>query len=249
MLFGKSKKIDCKFADMHCHIMPEVDDGSPDMETTKEMLHIAYEDGIRTICLTPHIRRPWLHREKYVIPTEFEQVRCAAKEIADDLEIYLGCELMYSEHVLQKYKDQLIGMNHTNYLLVEFDPNDDFNVIRDGLNHLISMGWDPILAHMERYFCIADNVDYVRRLKEMGIYLQVNANSIVNKHGKLHRSFMQPVLDERLVHFVSTDAHDTGRRRPELNEAAAYVEKYCGHEYMNKIFSENAISMLRGESL
>jgi protein-tyrosine phosphatase len=82
----------------------------------------------------------------------------------------------------------------------------------------------------------------------MGIYLQVNANSILSKHGKLHREFMLPVLDERLIDFVSTDAHDIGRRRPELSAAACYVEKCCGRRYMEKIFSENAKSMLRGES-
>ncbi len=248
MFFSKKTKTDQIYTDMHCHIMP-VDDGAQDMTEAMEMLRIAYADGIRTICLTPHIRRPWLHRDPAEIPAGFEAVQKAAKSIAEDLEIFLGCEFMFSHHVLEKYKDQLRGMNDTNYLLVEFDPNDDFNTIREGLNTMISLGWDPILAHMERYYCIADHVDYARQLHEMGIYLQVNSDSIVEKRGKLHKEFMIPALEEHLVDFVSTDAHDTKRRTPELSEAYAYVEKKCGERYAKKIFRENANAILRGETI
>ena len=239
------------YADIHCHLMPGVDDGSQDEATTREMLQIAYKDGIRTICLTPHIRRPWLHREPRALQRGLEQVQQMARSIGDDLKVYLGCEVMYRESIMAEHTDQFIGMNNnkTKYLLVEFDPNDSWNTIMDGLNKLISMGWDPILAHMERYYCVAEHVEYARQLHEMGIYLQVNANSITNKRERIYRDFMVPVLEEHLVDIVSTDAHDTKGRSPELSEAARMVEKLCGATYMKRIFCDNANAILRGEIL
>jgi protein-tyrosine phosphatase len=102
---------------------------------------------------------------------------------------------------------------------------------------------------MERYHCVAERLDYARQLYEMGIYLQVNANSIVNKHNPMWKTFVIPALEEHLVHFVSSDAHDTKGRAPELSKAAAIVTKTCDAKYANKIFCQNALDMLAGEMI
>lgn len=79
----------------------------------------------------------------------------------------------------------------------------------------------------------------------MGVYIQVNADSITGGAGRKIKKFMGALLDEELIYCVGTDAHDKKHRPPKMKKAAAYVEKKCGKEYMRQIFYENAKEMVK----
>ena len=169
------------YIDMHCHILPGVDDGAKDIEEMKEMLKIAYQEGIRCIIATPHYH-PRRGKEKPEILIEQAiLLRDTAHAIDENFRIYLGTEIYFGQDVIQKLKEkQIMTMNRRNYVLVEFSTAETFSYIQQSLQQLQFSGYEVILAHVERYGCITDNPELAMQLWEMGIHLQINAGSNVN---------------------------------------------------------------------
>lgn len=169
------------YIDMHCHILPGVDDGAKDLAETKKMLEIAYAEGIRCIIATPH-HHP--HRGKAPAEKLREKaklVREAAHEIDERFRVYLGTEVYFGQDVADKLKEgKILSMNRREYVLVEFPPSQTYSYIRQGIQQLQFAGYEVILAHVERYHCIAEDVelaeelyDMIEKAHEMGLYVGV----------------------------------------------------------------------------
>lgn len=234
------------YIDMHCHILPGVDDGAKDVEEMKAMLEIAYSEGIRCIIATPH-HHPKRGKESPKKLREMVKiVREAAHEIDEKFRIYLGTEIYFGQDIIEKIKaGDVLTMNKRDYVLVEFSPSDTFDYIRQSLQQIQFGGYQVILAHVERYDCIAEDIELAEQLCDMGIRLQINAGTIVGDSGRTRKKFVRKLMDEDLVFCVGTDAHNTGRRAPRMRKAAAYVSKKYGEDYMKWIFFDNAAIMLR----
>lgn len=229
---------------MHCHILPDVDDGAENFSEMVKMLKIAYSDGIRCIIATPHHHPVRGHERPEVLRRQAVLLRDAAHRIDEKFRIYLGSEVYFGQDVLKNLKEKkILTMNRRNYVLLEFSPSDSFDYIRQGVQQIQFGGYQVILAHVERYLCIVDHPEYARELYDMGIHLQVNAASIVG--GRKIRKFVRELLDEELVYCVGTDAHDAKHRAPYMKKAAGYVKKTYGEEYMRRIFFSNAKEMLK----
>lgn len=236
--------------DMHCHILPEIDDGAENWKESYRMLQIAYDEGIRVIVATPH------HHEYrgMCTPTQYKKalikIRKIAQEIDSDFYIIPGMEIYFSQDVIQKLEDKKVGtMGKSNYVLIEFSLNDEFKQIQQGLQQIQLKGYLPILAHAERYDCLIDNIENVKYLIEMGIYIQINAGSIIGNNGRTVKRFVKKMLAEEYVHFVGTDAHSSGKRSPMIKKSADYVEKKYGYEYTKKIFRTNGMKVLKNKML
>ncbi|MGI6006243.1 MAG: CpsB/CapC family capsule biosynthesis tyrosine phosphatase [Ruminococcus sp.] len=236
-----------KMADVHCHILPAVDDGAYDLSETREMLKTAYEEGIRTIFATPHYHGEmgsgvWAKRKAML-----KETQRIAREVSEDFRILAGSEIFYSEKAV---KDLLEGtvwtMNDSCYVLVEFVPYEEFSYIKRGLQTLQYHGFWPILAHVERYEDLM-KIERVRQLTDMGIYLQVNAGSVLGKNGRLVKNYIRELLKERMIHLVGTDAHGSRHRRPLMAKCASYIEKKTDRQYCRDICRENARKIIRRE--
>lgn len=235
-----------KCIDMHCHILPGVDDGACDENEMKEMLSIACKEGIRCIIATPHYHP----RRGKAVPEELRRqlklVRQAAKSIDEKLRIYLGTEVYYGQDIPDLLKEgRILTMNRREYVLVEFSPADSPSHIKQGIQQLQMRGYKVILAHVERYTCILEDVEIVEHLVDMGVLLQVNAGSIVGDGGRKAKKFVKQLLEEELVFCVGTDAHGAKHRAPRMQKAAHYVAKKYGEEYARRIFFSNALQMLK----
>ena len=234
------------YIDMHCHILPGVDDGAKDIDETKAMLRIAYEEGIRCIIATPHHHPRRGKESPTVLRRQAKLVREAAHEIDEHFRIYLGTEVFFGQDVPDKLKDgKILSMNNRDYVLVEFSPSDTFAYIRQSLQQMQLAGYEVILAHVERYNCIVKEAELAEQLWEMGIHLQVNAESITGESGREIKKFVKYLMDQELVFCVGTDAHSPRHRAPRMKKAAAYVKKKYGEEYMRRIFFSNAKTMLK----
>ncbi|WP_418875161.1 CpsB/CapC family capsule biosynthesis tyrosine phosphatase, partial [[Clostridium] scindens] len=234
------------YIDMHCHILPGVDDGAQDIEEMKAMLQIAYNDGIRCIIATPHHHPRRGKESPEVLRRQATILRDAAHAIDEKFRIYLGTEIYFGQDVIYKIKDkQILTMNNRDYVLIELSPSDTYDYIRQSLQKLQFAGYQVILAHVERYNCIAENIELAEQLWDMGIHLQINAGSIIGESGRRSKKFVKSLMDEELVFGVGTDAHDTVRRAPRMKKAAAYVSKKYGEDYMRRIFFGNAKEMLK----
>jgi protein-tyrosine phosphatase len=238
------------FIDVHCHILPGLDDGSSSMEMTKELLRLELEEGVRQIVFTPHLRDPWMHK---VTAEDTKEAFLSVKEMAErevpELSLYLGSEFFYSTHVLEDHKDWIRPMNQTGYVLVEFMPSDDWTRIRTGVQDLLQAGFDPILAHFERYACLVEEPERVYELTEMGVYIQSNTGATLHPESRKMKKFLKNMFRDGQVHLMATDCHDPKRRAPHVMDAYKLIAKKFGEDYANDIFCNNALTLLKGEYL
>lgn len=234
------------YIDMHCHILPAVDDGAASIEEMEQMLRIAYEEGIRCIIATPHYhpRRGKEHPD--VLYKKLKILRKAAYKIDSRFRIYMGTEIYFGQEIPRKLKEgRTLSMNRRNYILVEFSPSDSYTYIQQGIQQLQMSGYEVILAHIERYSCLVENPVLAEHLWDMGTYIQVNAGSITGDSGRKIKKFVKELMEQEKVFCVGTDAHGTSYRAPRMKKAADYVRKRYGEDYMRRIFFSNAMVMLR----
>lgn len=236
--------------DIHCHIMPGVDDGSPDMETSLKMLQISERNGIEQVILTPH-HKPMHHN----VSPEHNRLYCERlQENADKagihIHLYSGNEIYYSDETQRELeKGKICTLAGSDYVLVEFHPTNPYKAIHNAIYQVQAAGYIPIIAHIERYSDIVSHASYVEDLISMGCLVQVNASSVMGKYGFGISHFTKKLLKNRLVHFVATDAHDNLKRAPEILDCRNYVAKKYGQGYSDKVFYNNPMSVIQNEML
>ncbi len=234
--------------DIHCHILPGVDDGSPDMATSLEMLRIADKNGITHLILTPH-HKPMHHNvspEHNVVYRK--KLQEAAKEAGIKAKLFSGNEIYYSDETMEELLEgKICSLAGSDYVLVEFHPTNPYKAIQNAVSRVQAAGFIPIIAHVERYSDIVSHPARVKDLIEMGSFIQVNASSIMGKYGFGISHFTKKLLKEELVHFIASDAHDTGRRAPNLLDCRNYVERKYGEDYGKKLFFTNPANVIRNE--
>ena len=124
-------------------------------------------------------------------------------------------------------------LNESSYILVEFSPMDDARYIRNSLSELQNMGYDPIVAHVERYMSLhKGSFEKIQELREMGILIQVNAASVTGGFGKPTKALVEKLLKKQLVDFIGTDAHSDKSRAPKMLECAQILQKNCDADYV-----------------
>ena len=234
--------------DIHCHIMPGVDDGSPDLATSLEMLRIADKNGITHIILTPH-HKPMHHNVSPEHNVAYrKKLQEAAAQAGIKAKLFSGNEIYYSDETMEELiKGKICSLAGSDYVLVEFHPTNPFKAIQNAAGRVQAAGFIPIIAHVERYSDIVSHPTRVRDLIQMGCFIQVNASSIMGKYGFGISHFTKKLLKEELVHFIASDAHDTGRRAPHLLDCRNYVERKFGEDYGKKLFFTNPANVIRNE--
>ena len=235
------------YIDIHSHILPGLDDGAKNFEMSLQMLRQAEEEHISDIILTPHYK-PMRHnlppdRVKEIL-RELEEKKQAA---GLSVRLHLGNEIYYSSEVIAALREgKIFTMAGSSYVLVEFNPGEDYTYIRGAAYNLLAEGYSPILAHIERYKCLMEKKIRVEELYDMGCCLQVNASSITGGNGMESKRNVKWLLKREYVQFVASDCHDDKRRKPGLAEAAGYVERKYGETYCGRVFMDNASALLRG---
>ena len=167
-----------RFVDLHCHILPALDDGAGNMEKTREMLQIAYEEGIREIIATPHNFASKKSASVKQIRETIGEVERQMEQWGFQIKLHPGNEIYYRSEVPDLLEEgQIASLAGSRYVLVEFDPMTEYSYLRDGIKKLDSYGYIPILAHTERYECLFAKKEKLQRVRDHGGLIQVNASS------------------------------------------------------------------------
>lgn len=231
--------------DIHCHIIPEVDDGASDSKEMKKMLQMEYTQGVRNLIVTPHFRYGMFETPLKQIKQQFQSVEQAAKQIGTDFRVYLGCELHSNMEITQLLHDGIVStMADSRYVLIEFSENSRDSYVRERLYKLLSNGYKPIVAHIERYECTRKSLDFVEELVDMGALMQINADSILGKNGLGAKNYCRKLMKYDLLHFAGSDCHGSTSRITRIGEAFCYVTKKMGNDYANEIFVNNPRKIL-----
>lgn len=225
--------------DIHTHILFDVDDGARDIETSIELLKMAYADGTRTVFLTPHSKNGGF---------DFERANKHINELVRALpepapKLYAGCEIFYSSSVCEQLKNgKLPTLAGSRYVLCEFMPNEPQSEILSAVRNLCKSGFYPIVAHAERYMELT--ADGVREIVDSGGYIQLNARSVCGANGFKLKHHCAKLIKNSLVHFIASDAHSLSRRTPVLSGAAQYVTKKFGSDIAAEIFYKNPAQII-----
>lgn len=231
--------------DIHCHILPGLDDGAADMESAIEMLRIAGQEGIKSIIATPHYKEGRGCADLVQIKESLKQLQQKADQAGISVKLYPGNEIYYCSSLDQKLEqNRICSMNDTEFLLTEFSPFEGHVYIRNAMEDIMGLGYTPILAHAERYQCMTENAEHIRELKEMGCYIQVNASSVTGDYGWKTKRFVQGLLKKRLVDFIGTDAHGTAKRKPEMEKCAKLLYRKYDRNYADALLFQNAENLL-----
>ena len=239
------------FVDMHCHILPAVDDGSKDMDMSLQMARIASANGIKTIIVTPHYNAAHGSVSPDGIRKRVDLLQKHCSEEGLGISFYPGNELFYDSSLPEKLsKGEVLTLADSRYCLVEFNPMDDYRYIFDGLRALIYEGFRPILAHCERYACLLKQFSFVEEILDQRVLLQVNAASVEPKLFQPMPKFVNKLLHQEYVSFVATDAHRAeGSRSPNIESAVSYLKRKYDARYIRRILAENALSLIRDEEV
>lgn len=234
-----------RMADIHCHLLPYVDDGAQDLDESMELLKAQYRQGVRLICFTPHLRKGMFETPDEDIIRRFEFIYEKSEDIfKGKMKLCLSREFFCdSEFIRRVEEDELIPLGKGNYLLTEFSHRYPRQQCFEYVQMVIRHGYRPLVAHVERFEEL-QNISTVQRLIKMGAKIQVNAGSLLGREGIKQMLWTRKLIKERLVHVVATDAHDTESRPPELAKAAAYIEKKFGKEKAEQLLWKNQLEIL-----
>lgn len=194
--------------DMHSHILPGIDDGSPDIATSLILVKGLYDLGYRRLVATPHVIGDFYRNNPIIINKQLERLKEACADAGIDIELSAAAEYMLDDYFLTilKQKDQVLPV-FKNFILTELP----YSVMPMNVNEIvfeiITANYIPILAHPERYYYYHRNFEEFFRLKELGFLLQVNLLSITGYYGVPAAKAAKFIFDNALADFVGTDMH------------------------------------------
>ena len=247
MLPGKEWAVN-GFIDMHTHILPGTDDGAATVEDSLEMLRLAWEQGTRAAVLTPHFRGRYKQNTPQQLQERFSRLQDLTREKLPGMDLYLGQEIHYDAAVPEALSaGQLLSINSSGYVLLEFHPGSSGSQILRGVSEVILSGFIPILAHGERYACFRKDASLREELLRMGTLIQLNAGSVLGHLGFSVRRCCHKLLKQGQAHFIASDCHDTAVRTPQLRTCFLKISKKYGQSYAAQLFEENPLAVIRNE--
>lgn len=229
-----------KYIDIHNHTLFGVDDGPNHIQESIEMLRDASLQGIREIILTPHYRHRMFWYELDEIERNFARLKMQVEEKQINVRLYLGCEYHVDSDILDHIQGGRVHtLADTEYVLTEYSHSSGYSDMKRYTHDLIAAGYQPVIAHIERYECIAKNPQLAGELSEMGALIQINADSTLGIDGKYLAKVCRKLLKLGIADIVASDAHGIRERMNHMNECFQYVNKKFGEQYATDLFYNN----------
>ncbi|MGN0659755.1 MAG: CpsB/CapC family capsule biosynthesis tyrosine phosphatase [Emergencia sp.] len=238
------------FFDLHTHILPGVDDGAESAEQALAMLQILYAEGVGKILLTPHFGIYNENCGSEEFQSVFQNVREAFFASCPDMELYLGNEIFWGPETIPALQSgRALRLADTDYVLIEFHPDEEFTTLERAVQNLTASGYRPVIAHPERYFCLRKHPADTGELVYRGARIQINSRTLLKGPLDSGGRMIRYLLREQLVHFVGSDCHNDTNRKPQMRVPAERLQKLAGSRYAEKILKENGERLLRNEPI
>ena len=224
--------------DIHCHILPGVDDGAKNMDIALALIEKEIEAGVETIILTPHFRKEMFEPDMEDIWNAYDEL--LYETLYKNIRLYLGCEFHANMEMVETLDNDLRPtLADSRYVLTEFAHNSTRAFMKERADALLMSGYRPIIAHIERYRATRKDFDLIEDLIEMGCEVQVNADAIIGRDGLGAQRFCKKLMQEDMLHYVGSDTHNLRGRAPHLGECCEYLKKHMGRLYTSRIMRDN----------
>ncbi len=222
--------------DIHSHLLPGIDDGSPDIETSLQLLASLHEAGIKEFICTPHVIGDLYRNTPETINNALEKLQKAASQNGLPVQLSAAAEYMLDDHFMSLLRDKEPLLKLTkNYILTELSYSTAPEKLEEISFEINVNNYQPLMAHPERYPYYHNNYKAYSRLKELGFLLQVNLLSLTGYYGKTVAKAAKYILDNDLADYVGTDLHHF-RHLNVLTDTKSIrlFEKYLGHKVYNE---------------
>jgi protein-tyrosine phosphatase len=233
--------------DIHCHILPGLDDGAVTLHDSIEMARLAWMDGITDIIATPHTHNGIYHNRTAEILKRVELLQRELENHKIPVRIHPGSEVHIHVECVENIlsSDIMTICNQNKYVLLELPILNVPHFTEDLIYELTIRGITPILAHPERYSIFREDPSQLSKWIEQGAIAQLTAGSVLGLMGKRTKEIAEYMVKHRLVHLIATDAHNTEKRRPELKKAYQVLEEWVSGEEI-QMYLKNAKAVLHG---
>lgn len=238
--------------DIHAHILPGLDDGSPDMEHSVEMAELAAESGVTAIIATPHCNQRGMF-ENYASPELAERLETFRTELRKNgtpLEVYMGAEVYGAENTARLFREgRLATLGGSRYLLTEFDFFADIGYMQWLINELLDAGCIPVIAHPERYFELQEQPRIIEKWLADGLGIQINKGSLFGRFGSSAAKLAHYLLREGMVTCVASDAHGARVRTTDMSPAMDFLSMEYSDGLAQLLLVDNPKRILQDREL
>jgi protein-tyrosine phosphatase len=232
--------------DLHNHLLPGIDDGSPDYETSLKMARAFVEQGVLCVACTPHIM-PGVYQNSG------PQIRKAVAELqrrfeADGVPLKLvsGADNHITpDFVAQLKRGHLLTIADSRYVLVEPPHHVAPARLEDLFFDILLAGFVPVFTHPERLSWIEGKYDVVEKLAAKGVWMQITAGSVSGRFGRRPKYWAERMLQEGLVHILASDAHNLESRRPDLRNGRDRAARIVGPEEAHHLVATRPLGILK----
>lgn len=232
--------------DLHCHILPGLDDGSGSLEESLAMAAMAAHHGIRHIVATPHCVTGGAR--EVLRTTEMLQELLAEERI--DLQVHPGMEIFGTFDTAYLLRQQrLLTLGGSRYPLIEFGPHTDGEEETEILQMVIDAGFTPLVAHPERYSCVCRDPSLINTWKGMGCLFQINRGSLLGRYGQSAQQMAMALVQRGFATVVATDAHSPKLRTPRTKDVYALLSQVFSPDTAERLMRRNPERILNNKSL
>ena len=234
-----------ELVDMHCHVLPGMDDGPATMAESMAVLREAERQGITTMVATPHF-----HPARYRVSARsalnaLEQVRGEAAREGLKIRLLPGQECYYYTELLNELESgNALTMAGTDRVLLEFDPGAIYAMMQFAVRQMVEAGYRPIIAHIERYECLYGRTDRLDELRGGGAALQLNFDRLLERDGLFRRNPWRRLMKEGRVDFLGSDTHGMDFRPLRVDRAVAWLHSQVEGDIVRRVLQENTRCLL-----
>ena len=232
-------------------MLPGIDDGSPSLSVSMNMIRTASEQGITDIVNTVHFQHPKMD----MIPIKMDDITLRIEELQTEIisaglnvKLHIGAEVFFLPNLLELKENPLCTFGNGKYMLIEFQMWELPEIHREILFDLKMAGVTPIIAHPERYQPVQKDIHLVDQWIQAGCLMQIDAGSLNGTLGKSAEKSAVQIIENRMCHFIGSDAHNDGRRNFCLETALEYVTALTDESFSDLLI-QNAYKVLKGESI
>ena len=242
--FSNLELVDC-----HSHFIHEVDDGSTSLDASLLMIDNEIKNGVKDIICTPHYRSGMFESSNELIDKHFAILKEEVNKKYKDINLYLGREIYVHSmsgsinRLLERIQTGFVrGINNTKNYLIEFSYTKEIDISEVSYS-LISKGYQPIIAHIERYQYI-DDINKVEEIKSTKALIQVNASSVLGRDvNRKRQRFILKLIKFGLVDMVGSDIHEN--RDNDFLDAFNFIYKKFGESVAFNLFKNNPSKILK----
>lgn len=232
--------------DLHCHILPQMDDGAHDLDEALHMAHLAVRSGVTDIVVTPHC----MDGGAQPVAENVAMLQEVLQEIHIPLRLYPGMEIFATPDTARLLQQgSLLTLNGSRYPLVEFDFVSDGEQETQILQSILQAGYTPLVAHPERYEYTQQDPQLLNLWVRMGCLLQVNKGSVLGRFGERTRQLALAMVDRGFATVVASDAHSPRRRTPWMRDAWELLSQELSPVAAEYLLRRNPASILKNEEL